>query len=1208
MRKKINLIIAVLLIVGIQFFVNILQSDALDNPHVPNNSVNCSTCHDPSGPAAGTWWSNQGQAGGLCGQCHNPTGIAQDVVTHSSAAIGSAKYGTWGIQCSECHNPHSQSQNRTYKAASYLTTGVITAVTSTALATNSTFTADYTGMMLLPDVRYPTLTHRIASTSANTIYIDKALNGLDEINLTYIRPGARFAIVYGNLVRDVISGRTVRFFSDTGPNSFADDDGTTDGVCQVCHETTVSFNRDGMLEGPAHPVYQAGKPCANCHQHQSAFRPVCMDCHGYAPVANTLGGPDGLVNNDGGTGSATAGAHQKHTVGMKYTCESCHTGGMLDSPVYDKNIQIGFVVRGIAGGSYDGRTVLVNGYTYSAGNAETTLTQNNGMSCTSIYCHSTGQSDSGGPLTAGDYAAPQWAVPASGQCGTCHNAAAGSTPPASGSHQKHAGATAMGNYAFSCTTCHAGFSETGPDHVDGKVNVTIDPQFGNSAVSAADGQNVQRGFAGSTCSSTYCHSNGTSVSSGIIPANTSTTWGSGTLSCNSCHGYPPNYASGSPKANSHPAHISKSCDNCHVATTSDGITITNSANHVNVQYNLSPGSGRNFSYTFDAQGGTCGTISCHSNTGTVWGASACMDCHSVAQGNRAAVTQHFNGNSHHIQGIAVTNAKCYHCHWEANADGTINTSYHGGSSAPGSVVNLVVYGAGARPTSYSAGVTAVQYTADGTRTEIAKITTHCIGCHSDQNNSTQPFGDGKTPNQYAWDGTSVNARYSQAGLTNWGKYTGFANAAKKIADKAYSAHGNAAANQRGWSTTTGVDGSITNTSGAVDVECFDCHNSHGSTVSGITTRYTSATVNGGILKDTITSQGGYAVTYQPVSGGTVIDKNVRNPGASLCLDCHLSATTGTTPWGYTTTFGAAQAIIGYWDSPYLAPGGAGPQIRFPYKNLSQNAGGHFGASAPLSSTPMQTINGLCTPCHDPHGVSPSLGLNQQYAVPLLKGTWVTSPYKEDVAPANNAPATVRDSTYPLGTDGAAREGVQYHIDQNTFGANIHASVTGTGIAQTDSQFAGLCLTCHTKGSLTDGADGGTWKSIDRIHESVKGWGANVKHNYTCSKCHSPHNGSALPRLMVTNCLDKKHKGRMGLNPAPVTAGSGSCDDYNCYGLARTIGFGWWFPNESFIFGNGGGSFPGAWGGSYPNTYLGSYSVSCHEGKAADQGWNQKTGW
>jgi predicted CXXCH cytochrome family protein len=570
----------------------------------------------------------------------------------------------------------------------------------------------------------------------------------------------------------------------------------------------------------------------------------------------------------------------------------------------------------------------------------------------------------------------------------------------------------------------------------------------------------------------------------------------------------------------------------------------------------------------------------------------CLGCHSVNQGNRAAVATQFGLDSHHIQGTTVTTQHCYQCHWEANADGSVNQTYHGGQSSPGSEVDLVIYGAGVRPSTYTPGTSVVLYTADGTRIEIQKINSHCLGCHNDANETTEPFGDGKIPMEYAWDDTSINARYSQTDTTTWGKYDPAGNPGvtpKYNRTKALSAHGNAIANEGGWDL---AESWPNNRNGSENIACFDCHNSHGSSVDGPATSYASATTYGGILKDTSAGEGGYSVTYKPVAGGSVANKNVRNAGASLCLDCHLTANgDASQPWGYEGTFGSSQPIIGYFDSEFLAPGLAGPQKRYAYKGLTVNAGGHFGASSPLASTPTKSINGLCAACHDPHGVSPSLGVNKQYGVPMLKGTWLTSPYKEDAAPRNNVPGTVR------------KEGVGFHIDQGT--------ITGDVIAENENQFAGLCLNCHQKNDLTDGVNGGTWKSVDRIHESVKGWGTNAMHNYSCSKCHTPHNGSALPRLMITNCLDTGHKGRLGNNPSPVTSGYGYGGYYEgCQGdsiTAGDCGSGWGDPAYGY------GNFPGFWTRLRglpvdPVTFTPPFLAGCHSDQSADNSWNNVTRW
>ncbi len=1441
MEKKPATIVHLVLF-ALAVFGSLLQGRvfALDVPHNGYDTrfytVSCSRCHyDATASATPVWMSQPTDTdhtliNNLCTDCHSigklSTSRYSAVKTHSSANT-SDKYGQWSVECRACHNPHIQEQVTNFSAMpeANVAMGTVTAVSSTAgyatssLTVNAALAGNYANYILVPNLVYPTRMYRILSNTATEITV------YGVINKNYAQAGRTFAVRYGKLVNDVIitpvgEQRVVRFFNYQGPNSFADADQTIDGVCQVCHDQTASFNRDGVLEGPGHPSSQAGGQCTVCHQHSQGFKPACGACHGNPPMNASQGGPDGLAVNDGGTGAVTPGAHEKHAIALGYECATCHSGGMPVSTIYDKKLQIGFSISNGAyeSGAYDGRSSLANGYSYTAGNAGTTITTNGGKTCSNVYCHGStmapdggtditpvwdnpataacgachgataanppsrgshykhsrtdllgyaypcgtchkdpsvdrslhvnnqaevlfsGPSSSGGsyngspamldaygtctnvychstvqssppgnppvyrttPVWGGtivscgdchDYApnlatgshgkhmqygelqecwpchnysntddscmachddatieprrdkhanhsidvqfapkyggtytgtpmpgdpyggcanvychgaslapdggtntAPQWGSAATGACGTCHGATA-ANPPTRGSHRMHTAASPSG-YAFACGVCHKDPATDNSQHADKLSEVVFggDPR---TAAASYNGTNVLFDAYGS-CMNTYCHSNGTSLATGSVPIGMTPVWGSGALACSSCHGYPPNYTNGSPKPNSHAAH-GYTCDNCHSATTSSGSIITSPTKHANGAYDLAPGVGRSFSYSFAAPAGSCSTISCHGNTGTRWGSSACLDCHAVSQGGRGAIAPQFGGNSHHVQGVAVTGSHCYQCHWEANSDGSINALYHGGSAAPGSAVNLVVYQAGLRPAVYTPGTTAVPYVSNGSRSQIAAVTQHCLGCHSDQNNGARPFGDGRTPKQYAWDGTSVASRYTQTGTTAWGKYADYPNAAPKSLTKAFSAHGNLANNQRGWTLASGVDGTIINTGGNQSVQCFDCHNSHGSTVAGVTTRYATPTLNGGILKDTTAGLGGYAMSYQPRSGGSTSTKNARTAGASLCFDCHLTASAGTTPWGYLSTFGATTMVIGYWDSPTFAPGSAGAQLRYPYKNANQNAGGHFGASSPLSSAPMATIDGLCTPCHDPHGVSPTLGANQQYSVPLLKNTWLTSPYKEDVSPANNVPGTARG------------EGVQVHIDQNTFGSSISNGTTSV-VTQTESQFAGLCLGCHPKSSLTTTATPSSpnaWKNKNRIHESVKGWktsGATVQHSYVCSKCHSPHNGSVLPRLMVTNCMDGAHKGRSSFNVMAITSGSGSGQNVGysteCYGLSTTLGACGSLGNYG---GSGGGHLPGSWRGDA----YGDFTVACHEGKTGsgtDQSWNVKTPW
>ncbi len=244
--------------------------------------------------------------------------------------------------------------------------------------------------------------------------------------------------------------------------------------------------------------------------------------------------------------------------------------------------------------------------------------------CTNVYCHSTVQSSppGSGPTyrTTGT-----WGTTTG--CDGCHYSSATSPSLTTGSHQKHfeyrtaaiIDCAACHNYGNQDDTCFlACHSPTflPPAHVNRSIDVIISPGFGGSY----DGSPVP-GVGYGSCSNTYCHSNGTSVATGTVPVNTSSNWGSGLLLCSACHGNPPGYVNGSPKANSHmfPDH-QVSCNNCHESTTSDGSNITNKTVHVDMSYDVTPGTGISFTYLFSTTGGTCSSVSCHSGGATqTWG-------------------------------------------------------------------------------------------------------------------------------------------------------------------------------------------------------------------------------------------------------------------------------------------------------------------------------------------------------------------------------------------------------------------------------------------------------------------------------------------------------------------------------------------------------------------------------------------------------------
>ena len=354
--------------------------------------------------------------------------------------------------------------------------------------------------------------------------------------------------------------------------------------------------------------------------------PTCSTCH--------IGSLDPLATN----GSGTAGKHIAHVTDGGFACVTCHSiytgqtshmNGSLDT----QNPAIQLV--------YFFDSINPNGQWLDAT-----------RSCSNVYCHSIAQTTTGGPLTVNtdNYNKPAWGGDDTATCLSCHG-----NPPVSGSHQKHAvGGT--GQYPYTCEQCHSGYvpQNATATHADGAINTAINATQGGTYKGDTTPGN---GF--SNCSNTYCHSDGTSYVTGVIPANASPTWGSvaAPLACNTCHGtagsgggknwletdygqpsYPQITPEGvaNPKANAHNASnhmdIVKTtifgCGGCHYTTTKDGKTIADPAKHADGKYDvaIAPGLtywGKPVSFTYKPDpggaGGYCENVSCHGGTTSFWG-------------------------------------------------------------------------------------------------------------------------------------------------------------------------------------------------------------------------------------------------------------------------------------------------------------------------------------------------------------------------------------------------------------------------------------------------------------------------------------------------------------------------------------------------------------------------------------------------------------
>ncbi len=458
--------------------------------------------------------------------------------------------------------------------------------------------------------------------------------------------------------------------------------------CGSCHDgavegiTAPSQHADNDIDVydvvPADLGYPADKAklsanstCSNIYCHSTAQgtvnptdAPTYMETPTWGtPFVNTVATCGGCHDSGGHLGGAgtplTTGSHAKH-LSYKFdqdgSCQVCHFDWNYTGCTTCHNRQVNHVNSSIdvAFSQSFPLGVITGSGSYSGDPAP----QTDYGSCASLYCHSQGTRASA-PYVGPNVSDVTWggnSMP--GDCTGCHGGdKATALPINTGSHPKHIG-------DYDCSKCHqntvadsrtlnqtpySSYTNGQRYHVDGKITIAFSSDIATNGSYAGQTSPVIYRQAGSTygaCSNLYCHSNGTSVETGVIETYSSATWGSsGPLACDSCHAYGPDYPNGLPKANSHQVHGSNNCQYCHAATTTTGNSITDPANHVNGIYDIQAGSGVSFSYS----GGTCSNISCHQGGNADWGSTSlsfdCDTCHGYppAPGDGRNVNERFDG-------------------------------------------------------------------------------------------------------------------------------------------------------------------------------------------------------------------------------------------------------------------------------------------------------------------------------------------------------------------------------------------------------------------------------------------------------------------------------------------------------------------------------------------------------------------------------------
>lgn len=522
----------------------------------------------------------------------------------------------------------------------------------------------------------------------------------------------------------------------------------TDKTKHVNKQINVAFNNtttavNGTYNGLASPmaknVGSAYGSCTNtyCHSKGTSTTPSEATPNIVATWGSTLdttctgchGGDNSATRKMGTVGSL---AHAKHIQTYGYGCVKCHETTVSANRIISSYANH---VNRLVNIEFNNSTTAVSGTYNGSASPMSKLPGTTTGTCTNTYCHSKGTSIT--PSAAAPNIVPNWTSNLNATCSSCHGNNSTATykmgTVGSASHLKH-----VQTYtSFTCDYCHASTVSdsrtvsTLANHVNRKVDVDFNTWVNTNATYGGSTLNSKLpGSAKATCANTYCHSNGTSVATSTIPANTTVAWdaAAGTVVCNSCHGNAtysadfrkgaPLYTTGTPKGNAHDRHIRTGslsgvymqCFNCHAATTQINTTIANTANHVNKAYNVASvytGFSSSFrdgddtmdfdkvtlTYSYNASGSSCSNVSCHpvglditttpptpktrTTSSVKWNsAGVCIDCHNIdmqststyhhAMRNYSAGYPLLSPYSSASTGVNVYSRRCTMCHVDHN--------------------------------------------------------------------------------------------------------------------------------------------------------------------------------------------------------------------------------------------------------------------------------------------------------------------------------------------------------------------------------------------------------------------------------------------------------------------------------------------------------------------------------------------------------------
>lgn len=341
--------------------------------------------------------------------------------------------------------------------------------------------------------------------------------------------------------------------------------------------------------------------------------------------------------------SAFIGNHRNHLSATPSAsdCSMCHTPVASSNFGHQNNIiEMAVKLKGYS--SISGRAKYDKGIFFN----QTSIPVLTGATCSNASCHFEKKTPAWGSVA---FSAP-------GDCNACHGVPpAGGATGAAGSHARH---DAYFPGTPNCQKCHPGYvafshaSSAGRAlRVQGYLRDPLNIPEASGTYSGT-GTNYLPGQSGSqvfgSCATIYCHS------SAQGPAGTGTvtyqtvTWGSGALTCGSCHA---DMSTSSSAPGSHVQHAQTAaigCAVCHGASYSATSVPTGSGTtHVDKSINLgftgaAVGTtyGKTSTFSPGSAYGSCSTSICHGQGTVTWGAifstgatfpysaSLCDKCHS----------------------------------------------------------------------------------------------------------------------------------------------------------------------------------------------------------------------------------------------------------------------------------------------------------------------------------------------------------------------------------------------------------------------------------------------------------------------------------------------------------------------------------------------------------------------------------------------------